>query len=208
MRLAATARRPTNPGASTASSSPCSRDLAQHLVALGPVAEDLCAQLRHRSRGQRATPARPPSPASRGCDAPRRRRPARRGRGSDAPRGPRRALDDVISPAMAELPEPPAWRREKQSARAGCVPMQPLAGPAEAPAEPTEVLPPVVAGPDLQPVDDELEPAGRRARARGEQREWSAGVCTTSYARRAATRCRSTPTPNASARRCCAVPSA
>ena len=99
----------------------------QHLVALGPVAEDLAAQLRDRARAPRRARARAPARASPGCGGRRTRPAARRGSGLARPRAARRTRPRARSRRRAARPRAAAARagarsRTRAGARAGRAP--------------------------------------------------------------------------------------
>ena len=152
-------------------SSPCSARAPRAPRPVGAVAVDLPAQLRALARERERRHQRP-ARASPGCAVRRRPRTGSAAPGLVRPRAARRTRPRAPStpprsppreaaPRAAARSRTPAGARAAQSACTACRRARRAA----------EVLAPVVAAPDLVPVDHQPEAAQPRTTRRGEQRE-------------------------------------
>ena len=148
-------------------SRPSSADERQHACALWPVAEDHAAHVWH-GHGARP-PSRAPSraPASRGCGGRRTRTSgSRRSRLCWLERSRILALEDSGLAAQAAFDEAPGVQPRKAERPLRDAQAERLYGVADPAADSPEVLDPVVARPDLVPVDHEPEAAAGAASRR------------------------------------------
>ena len=129
-----------------------------------------------RSSGARACTigervARAPGRASRGCGGPRTRRvsPAGSGAAASGSGMNRRQHLDLAAHAFVAQPRRGHPRERERALRHAQAEL--LHGPADPPAGRAEVIAPVLARPQLEPVDDELVAVQRPRDRGGEQRE-------------------------------------
>ncbi len=150
--------------------------------ALGAVAEELAPQARDPLGRRAPSPPPPARPASRGSAAPRTARPARPRAAWPAP-GARRTARAAPSPCRAVPPRAGAGVQLGEAERPlGDARADALHELADAPADAAQVLAPVGAAPDLEPVDDQREAhrAARSSAAASSEKYGKAHVWTTS----------------------------
>ena len=143
------------PGRETIASSAVLGDRRVQRVALGAVAEELAAQALDPLCGERdrGDAERRASRGSAGRRTARAGRPARGGAGSSAPAyRPRRTVTAPRSPSSRRRA---AWSSEKQNARWGTRAQRRWTSAPTRPPSAAEVVAPVGAAPDLEPVDDQ-----------------------------------------------------